>query len=48
MIDAMLHILSKDPGEAEDAVGLVCWLLGPELLKKISAGFREIGDDKML
>jgi hypothetical protein len=32
--------------EAEDAVGLVCWLLGPELLKKMSAGFREIGDDK--
>jgi hypothetical protein len=28
--------------EAEDAVGLVCWLLGPELLKKASAGFREI------
>jgi hypothetical protein len=32
--------------EAEDAVGLVCWLLGPELLKKMSAGFREIGDDE--
>ena len=32
--------------EAEDAVGLVCWLFGPELLKKMSAGFREIGDDK--
>jgi hypothetical protein len=32
--------------DAEDAVGLVCWLFGPELLKKISAGFREIGDDK--
>ena len=32
--------------EAEDAVGLICYLFGPELLKKISAGFREIGDDK--
>ena len=31
--------------DAEDAVGLVCWLFGPELLKKVSAGFREIGDD---
>jgi hypothetical protein len=30
--------------EAEDAVGLVCWLFGPEILKKISAGFREISD----
>jgi hypothetical protein len=34
--------------EAEDAVGLVCWLLGPELLKKISAGFREIGEGDAL
>ena len=32
--------------EAEDAVGLVCWLFEKELLAKISASFREIGDDK--
>ncbi|UFX47070.1 hypothetical protein HAP47_0010535 [Bradyrhizobium sp. 41S5] len=32
--------------EAEDAVGLICWLLGKELLEKTSAGFREIGDPK--
>ena len=32
--------------EDEDAVGLVCWLFEKELLAKISAGFREIGDDK--
>ena len=32
--------------EAEDAVGLICWLFDKELLAKISAGFREIGDDK--
>lgn len=31
--------------EQEDAVGLICWLFGQELLEKISAGFREIGDD---
>lgn len=31
--------------EAEDAVGLVCWLFRKELLAKISTGFREIGDD---
>jgi hypothetical protein len=27
---------------------LICWLLGPELLKKISAGFREISDGNAL
>ena len=32
--------------EVEDAVGLVCWLFEKELLAKISASFREIGDDK--
>jgi hypothetical protein len=29
-----------------DAIGLICWLFGKELLAKISAGFHEIGDDK--
>ncbi|MBR0698110.1 hypothetical protein [Bradyrhizobium lablabi] len=33
-------------GTPEDAIGLICWLFGQELLEKISAGFREIGDDK--
>jgi hypothetical protein len=32
--------------EAEDSIGLLCWLFGPEILKKVSADFREIGDDK--
>ncbi|UGY28182.1 hypothetical protein HU675_0016255 [Bradyrhizobium septentrionale] len=48
---ALVH--NAQPGavafiEAEDAVGLVCWLLGPELLKKISAGFREMSDGNAL
>jgi hypothetical protein len=30
--------------EAEDAVGLMCYLFGPELLKTVSADFREISD----
>jgi hypothetical protein len=34
--------------EAEDAVGLVCWLFEKELLAKISAGFREISDGSAL
>jgi hypothetical protein len=34
--------------ETEDAVGLICWLLGPELLKKVSEGFREIEDGDAL
>jgi hypothetical protein len=34
--------------EQEDAVGLICWLLGPEILKKMSAEFREISDGDAL
>ncbi|WP_166299780.1 hypothetical protein [Bradyrhizobium sp. 2S1] len=34
--------------ESEDAIGLICWLFGPELLKKISGGFREIADGDAL
>jgi hypothetical protein len=48
-LTALVH--NATPGavtyiEAEDAVGLICWLFRKELLAKISAGFREIGDDK--
>jgi hypothetical protein len=48
-LTALVH--NAQPGavafaETEDAVGLVCWLFGKELLEKIRAGFREIGDDK--
>lgn len=32
--------------EMPDAIDLVCWLLRDQLLEQISAGFREIGDDK--
>jgi hypothetical protein len=32
--------------ETGDAIGLVCWLFGRELLAKISAGLCEIGDEK--
>jgi hypothetical protein len=46
-LTALVH--NAQPGavafiEAEDAVGLVCWLFEKELLAKISAGFREISD----
>jgi hypothetical protein len=45
------QVYNAQPGsvafaEPDDAVGLICWLFGKELLAKISAGFREIGDDK--
>jgi hypothetical protein len=48
-LTALVH--NAQPGavafiEAEDAIGLICWLLGKELLEKVRAGFREIGDDK--
>jgi hypothetical protein len=32
--------------EMPDAIGLVCWVLRDQLLAQISAGFRELGDDK--
>src|SRR4029077_1073506 len=45
------QVYNAQPGsvafaEPDDAVGLICWSFGKELLAKISAGFREIGDDK--
>lgn len=48
-LTALVH--NAQPGavafiEAEDSIGLLCWLFGPEILKKASEGFREIGDDK--
>jgi hypothetical protein len=50
-LTSQVYNIVNSPGaiayaEMPDAIGLICWMFRDQLLAQISAGFREIGDDK--